>query len=272
MNIQFFTKQDVQFAYEIVGEGETVVFCHGLGGDRSQPIELFVGLNGYRLISMDARGHGDTHPVGPSESFSFQSLAEDLRDFADHLGLDRFVLGGISMGAGISTSFVSRFPERVQALVLVRPAWLAEPNPPGLALLPMIASLLRESGPEVGFQRLFADPRYQSLAAQHPDAEEAARLQFGRPQAADRSPRLERMTASAPIEGWDRLPDSMPPTLVIANHGDFLHPYEYAVAWADHIPGAKLVTIPAKNTDWEGHKSGFQNEFTAFLNALNGGT
>ena len=51
-------------------------------------------------------------------------FADDVLAFADLRGVERFVVGGISMGAAIALRIAVRHPERVSGLVLARPAWL----------------------------------------------------------------------------------------------------------------------------------------------------
>ena len=59
---------------------------------------------------------------------SFEVFADDVIALADHLGLVRFIIGGISLGAGTALNLAVRYPDRVAALVLCRPAWLDRPQ------------------------------------------------------------------------------------------------------------------------------------------------
>ena len=54
------------------------VFQHGLGGDVSQPAGVFPPPRGFRLISLDCRGHGGTRPLGPADKLSVSSFADDV--------------------------------------------------------------------------------------------------------------------------------------------------------------------------------------------------
>ena len=47
-----------------------------------------------------------------------EDLAQDVKALVDHLGLDRIVLGGLSMGGYVSFAFLRQFREMVQALIL----------------------------------------------------------------------------------------------------------------------------------------------------------
>jgi esterase len=48
---------------------------------------------GYRVVAPDQRGHGSS---ARTATYSLEEMREDLRQFADALGLDQFVLGGHS--------------------------------------------------------------------------------------------------------------------------------------------------------------------------------
>ena len=63
--------------------------------------------------------------------------------FADSRGVERFVVGGISMGAAIALRIAARHPERVIALVLARPAWLWHAAPANMQPYAEVAAHLR---------------------------------------------------------------------------------------------------------------------------------
>jgi len=147
-----FERGGLSFNYLDEGDpsGRPFVFQHGLGGDVSQPADIFPPPSGIRLLSLDCRGHGGTRPLGPAGKLSFSSFADDLAALMDHLGLQRAVVGGISMGAGVALNLASRYPKRVVGLVLSRPAWLDSPRPKNLKAYPVIARLLGEHGAKLG--------------------------------------------------------------------------------------------------------------------------
>jgi pimeloyl-ACP methyl ester carboxylesterase len=106
----FFEHEGIQFHYEISGQGPTVALCHGLTGDLSQPKQLINQLPGYRLLFWDCRGHGATEPVARAENFGFVSFAKDLDALLSDLGIERVVVGGISMGAAVATRYAIQYP------------------------------------------------------------------------------------------------------------------------------------------------------------------
>jgi pimeloyl-ACP methyl ester carboxylesterase len=68
------------------------------------------------VITPDQRGHGAS---ARTAAYSLEEMREDLRQFADALGLDRFVLGGHSMGGTVGPLFAERHPDRLAGLILV---------------------------------------------------------------------------------------------------------------------------------------------------------
>jgi len=72
----------------------------------------------YRCIALDQRGHGDSD-WSPDADYSMSAQLADTKGFVDHLGLDRFILVGMSLGAINSLAFAIAHPERLNALVII---------------------------------------------------------------------------------------------------------------------------------------------------------
>ena len=72
----------------------------------------------FHCLALDQRGHGDSD-WAPDTDYSIDAQREDIRGFADQLGLDRFVLVGQSMGAINGLAFAAAHPERLSALVMI---------------------------------------------------------------------------------------------------------------------------------------------------------
>ena len=72
----------------------------------------------YRIIRFDQIGHGLTGP-DPDSDYSIPNFVSDIDEVADRLGLDRFVIGGNSMGGGHAVAYALAHPERVEELILV---------------------------------------------------------------------------------------------------------------------------------------------------------
>jgi esterase len=72
----------------------------------------------FHCMALDQRGHGDSD-WAPDADYSIGAQREDVRGFADQLGLDQFVLVGQSMGAINGLAFAVAYPERVSVLVMI---------------------------------------------------------------------------------------------------------------------------------------------------------
>jgi 3-oxoadipate enol-lactonase len=95
-----------------------VVLIHGHPFNRSMWAPQVADLTaaGYRVVTPDLRGYGESNVV-PGVT-TLDVFAVDIAGLLDHLGLERVVLGGLSMGGQIVMEFYRQFPGRVAALVL----------------------------------------------------------------------------------------------------------------------------------------------------------
>jgi pimeloyl-ACP methyl ester carboxylesterase len=242
------TRNGISFSYLDRGTGSPFVFQHGLGGDMSQPVDLY--FSPCRLICLECRGHGGTHPLGPPEELSFATFATDVLALIDELDLATVMLGGISMGAGVALRLAAEHPDRVHGLVLVRPAWFDAPLPEHLRVFPIIAELLSDDGvDEAARDRLRQTSEYQVVAAQPPVAASSLMSQFERPLARERAPVLQRLPADFPLSGGLSWAAVTAPTLVLGTHSDPVHPFAIAEAVAAALPNAKLVEVAPKAVD-----------------------
>ncbi|WP_326564912.1 alpha/beta fold hydrolase [Amycolatopsis rhabdoformis] len=94
-----------------------LLLVHGHPFDRSLwlPQAEHFATQGFRVVVPDLRGYGQS--TGPAVT-TLRDFTDDLIALADHLGLDRFVLGGLSMGGQIAMQTIADHPGRVEALLL----------------------------------------------------------------------------------------------------------------------------------------------------------
>jgi pimeloyl-ACP methyl ester carboxylesterase len=266
-----FLEQDgIQFHYQVSGKGPALVFCHGLTGNLEQSKELLGTVPGFQMIVWDARGHGRTTPAGPSDHFTFEAFAHDLARLLDHLHVRDAIIGGISMGAAVSARYAILHPDRVRALVLVRPAWLDEGLPDGLLLYPLVSEYLRRHGVAEGRQLFAQLAKYQALREQFPDSAATLIGQFSQDEAVERRGRLDFIPRDSPIRSWQEVEALQMPALVVGNEPDVVHPWSYAVAWAEHLPFSRLVKVPSKPADYELHAREVRRHLTGFLEPFSG--
>ncbi len=229
---------------------QPVLLLHGLGGDCVQPWAYLDGGPGLRRIAPDLRAHGVTGYIGPEEAFTFDGLADDAAALLDRLCVTGpVVAAGVSMGAGVALNLALRYPGRVAALALVRPAWLDRPLPPNLAAYPLMASLLRRHGPDEGLARFEHTEFYQAVRAVSESGAASLRGQFTAPYAVERAVRLDRMPRSVPSPDPDAVAKIGGPALVVGAPRDPVHPLELAEATAAALPEATLRVVIARDDD-----------------------
>ncbi len=106
--------------YWLGGEAERplLVFMHGATMDHrmfNAQVEALVA--DYRVLVWDARGHGQSTPIG--SGFSLETCARDLLAILDEVGAETAVIGGQSLGGYIAQTLYRIAPERVQAMIII---------------------------------------------------------------------------------------------------------------------------------------------------------
>ena len=117
-----------EIEYEVIGDGEPVLFLHGvLLGDSFQPMLAEPGMaDSHRCITWHRRGYAGSRP-GPSFD-SVEEAAADARALLEHLGIGRAHVVGHSYGGCVALQLALDAPERVHSLALVEAALLAGPS------------------------------------------------------------------------------------------------------------------------------------------------
>ena len=112
----FTTSDGVRIAYHQLGAGDpAIVFIHGGFGNRGGfgfQEEYF--SPDHRCVAVDLRGHGDSDK--PDEIYTMANHADDVAQLIRHLGLEKPVLVGQSMGGQVIISTAARHPELVGAI------------------------------------------------------------------------------------------------------------------------------------------------------------
>lgn len=228
---------------EVTGEGPTLIFAHGLGGNHIswfQQVAHFAPR--FRCVTFAHRGFWPSSPIpgGPDPG----DFADDLAALVDHLAIDRFVLVAQSMGGWTAVEYALAHPGRLRGLVLAATtgsialellgeaqqlaAW-REASAAGQAAIQTVGG-----HPAIGLRMLREQPA-QALLYRHID-EASADL----PKAALRQ-RMGEMRSRAPTE----LAAAGCPILLIANAEDVVMPPFAAAALAAQVPGARAAMIEA---------------------------
>jgi pimeloyl-ACP methyl ester carboxylesterase len=224
------------------GDGPAVVLLHGLTATHRYVV---MGSNalpraGFRAVALDARGHGAS---SPAPEYTYDALAADLRAVLDALGIQRAVLAGASMGAHTLLRFALDAPDRVAGLVPITPAFVpdAVDDPARADRWHALAAGLRSGGVE-GFMEAYGEPAVP--ASMRDTVLQVVRQRLSRHEHPDAvADALDQVPFSRPYESLDELGSIAAPTTVVASRDEFdpEHPYSVATAYAELIPGARLV-------------------------------
>jgi pimeloyl-ACP methyl ester carboxylesterase len=235
----YLARPEGRIAYDVAGDGPLVVCAPGMGELRSVYRFLAPGLveAGYRVATMDLRGHGDSDAT--FSSYDDVASAGDLIALVEHLG-GSAVLVGNSMAAGAAVYAAAEEPDLVAGLVLIGP--FVREIPMGLVQrLSFRLALLRPWGPaawNVYYARLYPGRPPADLDEHRASIRESLRRP-GHWRAFVATTR----TSHAPAEA--RLGEVRAPTLVVMGERDpdFPDPAAEARLIAGRLD-AKVVMVP----------------------------
>jgi pimeloyl-ACP methyl ester carboxylesterase len=248
------------------GEGHPLVFLHGLGASRSQAQAAVAAVEGVERLTIDAPAHGGS--AASMVPMNFGAFAHAVVDLLDGFDIGTAIFGGISMGAGISLRIARDFPDRVSALVLVRPAWTNQAARPHLDIVADIGEWVSSHGVGAARELLSADRRYQLMVESEPLAAASVANAIVGVAATGRPEVLAAMVDSSPVDDLCELTDVGQPALVISTEHDRLHPVTIAEAVAAALPNATSLLAPPRYLEPEAHQDFLTHAINSFVSAV----
>lgn len=248
----FVDNDGVNIYYEVEGEGDPLVLQHGLimnlkGFRRYGYTEKL--RKKYRLILIDARGHGRSDKPHESDAYRLRNFVNDIVAVLDEIGVERSHFLGYSMGGSIGLGIGIYSPDRFRSLIIG-----------GMGMEET------DSKEEINRRRAFIDVFREGM--------KATVAWFERIYGA-LSPELrEDVMGNDPealIACWsvrehvgfeDRLPLVDLPCLLYAGDQDYL--YQRAKRTAEIIPNARFVSLPGLD-----HFGGLGHSEVVLPNVLN---
>lgn len=101
----------------LAGQGELVLFLHGVGGNKyNWRREVATFSRYFRIVAWDMRGYSQSD--GYDGALRFEDLSADILRVLAHLDAPKVHLVGLSMGGRIAFDFLHRHPERVLSLTV----------------------------------------------------------------------------------------------------------------------------------------------------------
>lgn len=232
------------------GTGAPMILLHGSNSSLHtwEPLKRELG-SAYRIVSLDLPGHGLTGAT-PTNRYDTAEMVATVDGVATALGLQRFILGGNSMGGGVSWNYALAHPEKVSALLLLDAGGMpprAGDAPPksNIGFRIMRSSFGRWIGGQItprflirqSLEQSVADPariadadvdRYWELL-RFPGNRPATMMRFSRPFVNDRAAeRVRSITA---------------PTLVIFGREDRIINPSAAESFRERIAGSEVVML-----------------------------
>lgn len=115
---QFVDIKGRKIAYRSIGAGTPLILCNRLRGvlDVWDPAFLDALAENFHVVTFDYSGLGRS--TGRA-TYERKSLAKDAKDLADALDLERFVVGGWSLGGMAAQVVTALYPERVSHMILI---------------------------------------------------------------------------------------------------------------------------------------------------------
>lgn len=229
-------------------DAPAIILLHGSNADLHTWQE-WVRLLGqdYRIIRFDQIGHGLTGPA-PDGDYSTAAFVETVDQVASSLGLERFILGGNSMGGQIAMAYAITHPDRLDGLILVDAGGAPQSDEGGsgnigftIARMPVVNQLMTQITPRPIIERSLSQSvsnqavvtpqavdRYWELL-RYPGNRGATLARFGQPAEAFTDAQVARVTV---------------PTLIIWGEDDALIPFSSAAWFAKNLPESSIVSYP----------------------------
>ncbi|HEX3606208.1 MAG TPA: alpha/beta hydrolase [Candidatus Dormibacteraeota bacterium] len=228
-----------RLAYTVHGEGErTCVLLHGLLLSQRMHLHLAAALaeRGHRVVTLDLLGHGLSDRPGGMANSSMPLFAGQVVGLLDHLGIERAVIGGTSLGANVTIEVAAQAPSRVEGMLIEMPV-LDHALPAGAAVFTPIMLALTLGRPAM------------TMVSYATRMVPGAFVPFWIDVALDMV-RQDPAPSGAVIQGilFDRVapPGSVrrtleAPALIIGHHRDPIHLFSDADMLAAELPNARLL-------------------------------
>jgi pimeloyl-ACP methyl ester carboxylesterase len=236
--LRSFDDDGLTLSYEVFGKGDRVlVYLHGILLDSFVNHRLAMDLAeaGFRVILLDLPGHGRSDKPHSVAQHRMDSYARRVVRLLDELGVDKAIVGGVSLGADVTLQLALIAPERLTGMVLEMPV-LEQAVPAALLVFAPVLFAASYAAPVVRALLRLARrlPRERmgwlgtALGPIELDPDDIAAVLKG----VVVGPVAPTVTERGAIRA---------PTLVIGHHSDRVHPFGDAATLASQLPDARFV-------------------------------
>ncbi len=232
--------------YEIYGEGQPLIFIHGLGVTHQMWKWQIEDLqNDFQVIVYDLPGHGQSENR-ISETNVYKGLADDLVGLMDHLGIGKANIVGLSLGGRLAIAMAVHYPERVAKLVISST----------FEKLQGLKEKLRTWMGTNLLKKMTLSKIVESSASgffPNPEHAEAAKIYTEEALKTDKSALIKLSEAAKEVDYSNNLKNIQQPTLVFAGEKETLM-IKIAERIASQIPNAKIEIVPDVGHIWNMEK------------------
>jgi pimeloyl-ACP methyl ester carboxylesterase len=252
-----------RISYDDYGAGDRpLVLIHGLLMNRRMFDRLGPEMadRGNRVLTIDLLGHGRSDRPADMSNYSMTFFARQVEALLDHLGIDRAVVGGTSLGANVTLEMAYVAPDRVRGMMIEMPvldnALLAAAviftpimiglrfGEPVLRRVASVARLIPRSNPliDIGLDWIRQDPAPSSAV-------------------------LEGLFLGSSAPHHEFRVQMTQPALVVGHHADPLHPFSDSGMLCEELPNATLVEANSI-LEWRISPDRLDDELAAFLDGV----
>ena len=239
LQTRFMQLDDVRLAYWEEGSGQLVLSAHGLTASRAAAARLgladFTPVSEHaRLVTYDARGHGESSGAPEPRSYAWDALADDMLALADRLSPNTPISAiGLSMGTGTLLHAAVKRPDRFERLVLTAPPTAWQTRAGQAQLYENIAKSAEDSTPQAllaFFEKSVVAPIFRDVPGYPVDPDIPHAL----------IPAVFRGAGLSDLPPPHALSALSQPTLILAWDTDPGHPVSTAQRLSELLPSAQL--------------------------------
>lgn len=237
--------------YVTMGDGEPLVLCHGFIGSAENFDTWYEALARRRtLVIPDLPGFGSSDPLRGAHTA--EALADAVEPLLEALGVERFDLGGLCLGASPALVLAERFGDRVGKLILHTP--LLDPSlvrrrfhlQAGAMTAPAVFSGILW----LSRRRVVSD-LYKRLMVEGSDVDQAAAdMNFRNQTRANPRASREWLRDGLRRRDVDGLAARTQPTLILAAEDDKIVDVEALRGVAQRLPCVQLAVIEEAGHGW----------------------
>lgn len=232
------TVRGVDIVVTDTGAGPVFLWGHGFAGSVQDEANRMLDWDrlaaSYRIVRWDARGHGLSAGSLEPDDYRWANLGRDLVALAEALGVERYAVGGVSMGAATALHAATQAPSRVAGLVLALPPTAYETRVVQAEQYLTGGALAEKQGAGAYVEWVNAQP-VPEILSQFADASRFF------PSVPDHLlPAVLRGAGASDLPSPERVRSIAAPALILAWDTDPGHPLSTAERLSELLPNAEL--------------------------------